>query len=717
MATFTGTGSHNSNYTGTLTVTEQSYDIASNSSVVAYSLVLTGNSGYYFQQTWVTTKVYVNGQVQDRYEQISMPSPSGNVSNYTICSGTTTVPHNNDGTKTISVYATISTPTTQTYLPGTVNVPSGLNGSLTLTTIPRASTLSVVGFSIGASSTITISAASSSFTHTITYQFYDLSGTIATLAAGVTSTSWTPPNTFYAKLPNSTQGPITLTLKTYSGGTEIGSNTYEKQVYVLSGVTPTAPTITLSAVNSNAWFNARGLYVGGYSAVRVQSSASPGTGASMSSYTISGSISGSGADYTSGILPYGQKTITVTATDSRGRTNSNSTTVNFIQYNNPSITTFTAERGTYSGGSWTSNVNGDHIRVTAVGTVSLGANGNAGTISVKIGATNPNATSGNYYYFTSTNATTAYAVTGTITDSVGSTSSRGLTVPAIEVPFNINVDLPGVGVGMIAQSSQNFELGPAWHFVANGKFNVMNHMPYSFNATGSSGSAGYARIATITIIGYALSAPLEFRCARRFDNNAFSISVRFANSSDSLDPSLESLTVDSWTGADNPTKGVFAIKTATSVWDIYVLKNTNYDEIEVITYVPNICQRACNITYVNAGQASVPAGAVMASVPSQMPIFFKFNVGAGATVRIAFSSEVSLLLSCTGWATNLRSGLWHISGYNDSSRADVTALKAASGITITGVSGALAWDIKNTQASGTANFGCFVMCGGMPTVS
>lgn len=717
MATFTGTGSHNSNYTGTLTVTEQSYDIASNTSVVAYSLVLTGNSGYYFQQIYLTTKVSINGTtVQDRYEKISMPSPSGGTSTYTVCSGTTTVQHNNDGTKTITVYATMSTPTTQTYLPGTVNVPSGLNGSLTLTTIPRASTLSVPGFSIGASSTITISAASSSFTHTITYNFYGLTGTIATLAAGVTSTTWTPPNTFYAKLPNSTQGPITLTLKTYSGATEVGSNTYEKQVYVLSGVVPTAPTITLSAVNSNAWFNARGLYVGGYSAVRVRSSASPGTGASMSSYSISGSISGSGADYTSGILPYGQKTITVTAMDSRGRTNSSSTTVNFLSYSNPSITTFTAERGTYANGSWTSNVNGDHIRVTAVGTVSLSVNGNTGTITVKIGGTSPSATSGNYYYFTHTNATSAYAITGTITDSVGYSSSRGLTVPAIEVPFNINVDLPGVGVGMIAQTSRNLEIGPDWHLVANGKFNVMNYGPYSFNAKGTMGSSGYARIATITVTGYNLSAPLEFKCARRFDNSHFTISIRFTDTGSSLDPNIESFTCDSWTGDVNPVQGIFAVKVTTSVWDIYVLKNTAYDEIEVIATVPNIDQRACNVTFADAGQASKPAGAVDASVPFQFPRFVKFSVPANSTVRITFSSEVSMVLSCTGWDINLRSGMWHIAGYSDSSRADVTALKSASGITITGVSGQLAWDIKNSR-SVAALFGVLVMYGGTPTIS
>ena len=571
MATFTGTGSNNSYYTGTLTVTEQSYDIASNTSVVAYSLKITGTSGYYFQDYYLTTRVSINGSnVQDRYEKISMPSPSGGTSEYTVCSGTTTVQHNNDGTKTITVYATMSTPTSQSFLPGSINMPSGLNGSLTLTTIPRASTLSVVGFSIGASSTITISAASSSFTHTITYQFYDLSGTIATLAAGVTSTSWTPPNTFYAKLPNSTQGPITLTLKTYSGGTEIGSNTYEKQVYVLSGVTPTAPSITLSPVNSNAWFNSKGLYVAGFTAIRVQSSASPGNGASMSSYTISGAFSGTGADVTSGIIPStGTKTVTVTATDSRGRSNSNNASASFVSYSNPALTTFTALRGTYSGGSWTTNASGDHIRVQAVGSVSFSNNGNAGSITVKIGNTSPNATSGNYYYFTSTNATSSYTITGTITDSVGYSSTRTLTVSTVEVPFNINVDLPGIGVGMIAQNTKTLELAPDWKLQRAGG-----------------------------------------------------------------------------------------------------------------TFVPMI----------------------------------QFTISANSSKTITFTNECSVLVSCTGWDANVRSGLWFISGYSDSSRADITALKSSPGVSVTAVNGLLAWTISNSR-NATVLISVAAMWGSLPTVS
>lgn len=460
MATFTGTGSHNSNYTGTLTVTEQSYSVADNTSVVAYSLVLTGNSGYYFQQWYLTTKVTINGtEVQNRYEQISMPSPSGGVSTYAVCSGTLTVPHNNDGTKTIAVSASMSTVTSQSFLPGTIN----MSGSLALTTIPRASTMTVPSFTIGSAGTMTISMASSSFSHTITYSFSGLTGTAASVNAGVSSASWTPPTTFYAKLPNSTSGTVSLVLNTYSGSTLVGSKSYTATVSVGSSIKPTVPSITLSPVNTNTWLNSKGLYVAGYTKIRVRSSATAGSGASISSYTISGAFSGTGSDVTSSVISSsGTKSVTVTVTDSRGRTNSASSSVSFLAYSYPSLTTFTAVRGTYSGGTWTSDANGDHVRVQAVGTVSLSANGNTGTKTVKIGSTNPSATSGNYYYFTGTNATTSYTVTGTITDSLGNSTTRTLTVSTVEVPFNVDVDLPGVGVGMIAQSSKTFEVASDW---------------------------------------------------------------------------------------------------------------------------------------------------------------------------------------------------------------------------------------------------------------
>ena len=464
MATFTGTGSSNTNYTGTLTVTEQSYSVQDNSSIVSYSLQLKGTNGSYFQGKNLTTTVSINGTtVQSRSESVTMPNPSGGTSTYTVCSGTVTVPHDNDGTKTITVWATMQT-ASQSNLPGNIRMPGNLNGTLALTNIPRPSTLTIPTLTIGSSATLQITASSNSFTHKIEYAFVDTAGTIATLNAGVSSYSWTVPTTFYAKLPNSTSGSITITLTTYSNGNAIGTNVYSSTVYVGSSIKPTAPTVTLTQQGSNAWINAQNpaIYVAGYSSVKIQSSATAGTGAAISGYTISGSFSSNQNPYTSGILNDGTKQITVTAKDTRGRTNSTTTSITVLVYSNPRITSLYAVRGTYSGGVWTTNSLGDHICVTAVPEVSLSAQGNTPTVTVRIGYTSPNASSGNDYYFTSTSAANEYTVTASVTDSIGNISTRTLSVPSIEVPLNINVDLPGVGVGMIAQEPRVLDISPSW---------------------------------------------------------------------------------------------------------------------------------------------------------------------------------------------------------------------------------------------------------------
>lgn len=89
-----------------------------------------------------------------------------------------------------------------------------LSGSLALTTIPRASTPSVSGTTIGSTMTITTNRASSSFTHTLTYSIGSYSGTIATGVGA--STTWTIPATLANAIPNNTSGTLSISCTTYS---------------------------------------------------------------------------------------------------------------------------------------------------------------------------------------------------------------------------------------------------------------------------------------------------------------------------------------------------------------------------------------------------------------------------------------------------------------------------------------------------------------------
>lgn len=447
-------------------VMNETTDIETNTSSISWQLQLSlkSGSGWSFYDFGVGWSAYINGTrvaYHDRYTSDRYTLTAGNT--WTMASGTTSVVHDTDGTKTISCSASMDMATSPSGAG-----PMSLSGTWELETIPRASSLTIPTLTIGSSATLSVTAASNTFSHVITYAFSDLTGTIATLNAGVSSTSWTPPTSFYAKLPNATQGNVTITIETYTGATLIGSKAYSVPVNVGTDIKPTLPSITLTPINTNYWLNAEGLYVGGYSRVKVESSASPGSGASITSYQISGAFSGVGADVTSGVLTSGVKSITVTATDSRGRSNSNTVTVTFLEYANPGLTTFSAERGLYSGGTWTPDVNGDHIRVNAVATVSLSAQGNTGSISVTVGGASPDASSGSYYYWTSTNSTTTYQVVGTVTDSLGNTSTRTISISTVEVPLNINVNLPGIGVGMIAQKTRVFQFPLNWQIEIGG---------------------------------------------------------------------------------------------------------------------------------------------------------------------------------------------------------------------------------------------------------
>ena len=644
---------------------ETGTDIATNTSTISYTLKIYSNN-YSYAEYGTGYSIYINGTRVAYVADNGIDTSLSAHSSLLLKSGTTTVPHNNDGTKTVNLSASVSMPE-GSYGPGDMSC----SGTWTLTTIPRASSMTLPSsFTIGSSGSITVTMASNTFSHTITYSGYGLSGTVANLNAGVSSTSWTPPTSFYAKLPSSTSGTVTLTLTTKSGSTTIGTATYNATIVVPTSIKPTAPTVTLAPVNTNAWISSKGLYVGGYSAVKVTSSASPGSGASNTlTYTISGAFSGSGTPYTSGVLSAGAKSITVTATDSRGRTNSTTKSVTFLTYTYPGLTTFTAVRGTYSGGSWTSNVNGNHIRVQAVPSVALTAQGNAATVTVKIGNTSPSATSGNYYYFTSTTATQSYTVTGSVSDSVGNNTSRTLTVPTIEVPLNINVDLPGIGAGMIAQTAHNFEIAPAWSLVANGNGNIMKVMPYSWTARGTIGSAGYARVAMVKTHPWWGSA-ITIKCIRFTDNTPFNLYLRFSGTSTS--DTIASFCSDRIVTA-------FAYKENATEWGIYVQKASNSDYIDVTVSVPSYDQTygtLHEVVYQSESQlTSIPSGAVMAkpTPPLSQTITVTKTGGSGVlyTSNLYRSGNVCTL----SLQIRLESGSSAVSAGSDLYNATITTPK------------------------------------------
>lgn len=124
----------------------------------------------------------------------------------------TSITHNDDGSKILTLSATMKI--------GYLKLNESMSVDVELPTIPRASTIAVSNGNIGSNVAINIDRASNSFTHTLTYKYGKLSGTIVEKTTN-DNINWKLPTEFYAQTPNtSLVGTVYCT--TYSGNTQIG---------------------------------------------------------------------------------------------------------------------------------------------------------------------------------------------------------------------------------------------------------------------------------------------------------------------------------------------------------------------------------------------------------------------------------------------------------------------------------------------------------------
>ena len=316
------------NYTYTVDVIENSTSIANNTSNVTINFYIKGPwaPSYYDWTTYYG--IIVDGSVKDS----GSSRPYVSTSNVKLLSWTGDVAHNSDGSKSISVSVYL-TNGSASYLPTQYPSSSPLYmGSVSLTTIPRASSVSCSTADIGSNATISISRASSSFTHTLSYAFGSLTGTIATKTSS-TSVSWTIPTTFYAQIPNDKSGTGTITCDTYNGSTLIGS----KPTYFTATVNESAskPTLNPTVVDVNTTTTAltgdSSKFIKYYSNASVSTGASARNSATLKSQKITcGAKSISSASGTINAVESGS--FTFSATDSRGYPTTQTVNKTLIEY-------------------------------------------------------------------------------------------------------------------------------------------------------------------------------------------------------------------------------------------------------------------------------------------------------------------------------------------------------------------------------------------------
>lgn len=403
----------------------------------------------------------------------SSPSISG-TGTHSLGTVSQTVTHDSDGSKSITIKSVFYLRAT---LSGTYYESITASATVTLDSIPRASSVSASNVNMGSATTITITRASSSFTHTLTYSFGGTSGTIVTKTTS-TSVSWTPALSLANQIPNALTGTCTITCETYNGSTKIGSKTCTLTLTVPSSVKPTITSLTATRVNGDVpsgW----GIYVQTKSKVTLTINGAAGSyGSTISSYSISGGgFSSTASSFTTGFLnSSGTITFTATVTDSRGRVSSAATVSITVQaYSPPSFTSYLSQRCT-SGGT----VSDEGTYVKGLVSFSYSSCSSKNTITGSIQYKKSSATSWTSagVAFSSGTAVvfgggaisteTSYDIKYTLTDAFTSVSIQDI-VSTASVVMDFKAGGKGVAVGKVSETDNMFEVSEDWDVKVYGK--------------------------------------------------------------------------------------------------------------------------------------------------------------------------------------------------------------------------------------------------------
>ena len=246
-----------------------------------------------------------------------------------------TIYHEEDGSATIPIKVNLAVYKSLGF--GKAEVGSAISKTVrvSLPTIPRVSELSASSVELGSEMSIRINRASEGFRDTVGWSCGELSGTIATKTAE-TELRWTVPMELASQEPNRKRAGVTLTLTTYQANTEIGT-----RVLMMScGIPETiVPTLTFSVADKLGYSEAFGGYVQSQSQARVITNAEGSYGSTIERVSVTcGRLTGTGADISFALEDSGTVEISVTVTDSRGRTAREQREITVLPYRKPTVT-------------------------------------------------------------------------------------------------------------------------------------------------------------------------------------------------------------------------------------------------------------------------------------------------------------------------------------------------------------------------------------------
>jgi hypothetical protein len=421
-----------------ININQNSQNISNNTSNITVNVVCNWTSGSYD----ANAKLNLSGTFVSDVRTVSINPNKTTSGSATIYTYTGTINHEADGTKTIKENATLSTATSS----GTVTAAV----EKALSTIPRASDFSLSSTSVicGNSFTVTITPKISSFSHII--QVAMGSNTLSyTVSAGTKTQSITIPESWKNSISTGTTATATVTVTTKNGTSVVGSNVKNITVSIPSYDIPI--NVSWTGVDT---FNNKYLYHKSGANVKLTSTKATSfmTYINDTSYTIRTDYS---LNITTPALKIGNNVFKFEGTDDRGVKGYTTKTVYFYEYNNPYITSVTAERSTSTTTSATLTIKGQFTSLdsTNTGTVYakyLNLNGQETTFSKTVSNSSFETT----ISITNVSVDAPTVINVYIIDKVKTQSvDFEIIIPPEEVPLDIRADGNAVAIGAVAQDN------------------------------------------------------------------------------------------------------------------------------------------------------------------------------------------------------------------------------------------------------------------------
>lgn len=432
--------------------------------------------------------VSINGGSETKYS-VSYTLPK--TTTKTIVNTTLTVPHNNDGTGSISIRTWMDT-----------DISAGViqkSTSLALTTIPRASKIdSFTGTDLAGSFSVGYTSYHGGFTNKLRISIPNVKAleTFNYTSETEFKLSQASLTYLYSYTSNTDKVQLGAVIETWNGSTKIGESSELINVcYVPSDIKPKIGAITLDPVNiTTADGASQDILVKGKNKITISvSGCEPGAGSSIKSYTftvLSGSttIETTTTTNTSASLgPFSHADnfkVRLTVTDNRGRTASNvgsELPIECYDYEAPYFYSFNAYRANEDGSE---NVNGTYLKCNYELKYSPVNSTNNVSVIVNYGGKTSNSTLINLNENSAT-----YQVYLTVIDNYhGLNKSSVVTVFGQSRIVNITSDGTGIAIGKMAESNELLEC--RWPAKFNDNCSISGNLTVGSSIQGSPPTSG-----------------------------------------------------------------------------------------------------------------------------------------------------------------------------------------------------------------------------------